>query len=71
MTKKGEEWLTSLEVRKALKISTCDLAHLREKGRIRAEKRGNAYYYAAQDVEAMGSKKLINGEGFCRLDDRN
>ncbi len=42
---KGEEWLTSVEVRKVLKISTCDLAHLREEGNIRAEKRGNAYYY--------------------------
>ena len=69
MTKKDEEWLTSVEVRTALKISTCDLAHLREKGGIRAEKRGNAYYYAAKDVEALRGKKLMNGAGFCRLDE--
>ena len=30
--KKGEEWLTSAEVRKVLRMSTCDLAHLREGG---------------------------------------
>ena len=69
MAKNGEEWLTSAEVRKALKISTCDLAHLREDGAIRAEKRGNAYYYAAKEVEALRGKKLKEGAGFCRLDE--
>ena len=69
MAKKDEEWLTSVEVRRALKISTCDLAHLREEGGIRAEKRGNAYYYAAKEVEALRGKKLKEGAGFCRLDE--
>jgi len=39
------DWLTSVEVRRALGLSTCDLAHLREAGAIRSERRGNAYYY--------------------------
>jgi len=69
MAKKGEVWLTSAEVRKALKISTCDLAHLREEGTIRAEKRGNAYYYAGKDVETLRGKKLKKGAGFCRFDE--
>ena len=47
------DWLKGAEVRKSLEISTCDLAHLREEGAIRAEKRGNAYYYAGKDVEAL------------------
>ena len=68
MTAHKQEWLSSAEVRKALKISTCDLAHLRDEGAIRAEKRGNAYYYAAVDVEALQGKTLKNGAGFCRLD---
>lgn len=68
MAEKVAQWLTSVEVRKALKISTCDLAHLREEGGIRAEKRGNAYYYATQDVEALRGKMLTTGAGSCRLD---
>lgn len=49
----AKDWMTSVEVRRALKISTCDLAHLREDGAIRAERRGNAYYYAAKDVSVI------------------
>ena len=60
------DWLTSAEVRKSLRISTCDLAHLREEGRIRAEKRGNAYYYVAKDVEALRGKKLNEEARFGR-----
>jgi DNA-binding transcriptional MerR regulator len=53
--------LTSREVRRLLKISTCDLAHLREEGQIRAEKRGNAYYYVGEDVEALRARKQKQG----------
>ena len=63
------DWLTSAEVRKSLRISTCDLAHLRKQGKIRAEKRGNAYFYAAKDVESLGCKTSIAGMGFCRLNE--
>ena len=55
-----KEWLTSVEVRRALKISTCDLAHLREQGGLRATKRGNAYLYAAADVAKAHALKLEN-----------
>lgn len=63
------EWLTSVETRKALRISTCDLAHMREDGAIRAEKRGNAFYYFGKDVDALRKKKIKTGAGFCRIDD--
>ena len=69
MNNMAVEWLTSVEVRKVLKISTCDLAHLRQDGAIRAEKRGNAFFYAANDVQALRGKKLIKGAEFCRLDE--
>ena len=68
MAKMAVEWLTSVEVRKALKISTCDLAHLRQDGAIRAEKRGNAFFYDATDVEALRGKRLKKTAGYCRLD---
>ena len=65
----AKDWMTSVEVRKALKVSTCHLAHLREDGAIRAEKRANAYYYSAKDVEALRGTKSKRGAGFCRPSD--
>ena len=65
----GSDWLNSAEVRKVLKISTCVLAHMREDGAIRAEKRGNAYYYCANDVETLRGRKLKKGAESCRLGD--
>jgi hypothetical protein len=40
-----DQWVRSADVRKALKLSTCDLAHKRQSGEIEAKKVGNAYYY--------------------------
>ena len=52
-----DERLTSKEVMKKLKISACDLMHLREEGKLRAEKKGNAYMYSLKDVEKEKFKK--------------
>ena len=41
----SDQWVRSNEVRKALKISTCDLAHMREAGKIESKKVGNAFLY--------------------------
>lgn len=38
-------WLTSKEAQKRLKISGCDLMHLRVSGKLKFKKQGNAYYY--------------------------
>ena len=38
-------WLKSNEIRKKLKISTCELAHLRDAGKLLYGKKGNAYLY--------------------------
>jgi hypothetical protein len=65
----AKDWMTSVEVRKALKVSTCDLSHLRESAAIRAEKRGNAFWYSAKDVDSLRGTKMKRGAGFCRLDD--
>jgi DNA phosphorothioation-associated putative methyltransferase len=40
-----ERWVRSAEARKELKLSTCDLAHMREAGKIESKKVGNAYLY--------------------------
>ena len=42
------EWLRSDEARKVLQVSTCDLAHLRQGGKIAFRKAGNAYLYSAR-----------------------
>lgn len=65
---KQPSWLRSSEVRSVLRITTCDLAHLREEGTIRAEKRGNAYLYSAKDVEALVGRRPKKGTGFCPVD---
>ena len=41
----SDQWLRSNEVRRALKLSTCDLAHLREAGKITSKKVGSAFLY--------------------------
>ena len=41
----SEEWLSSRDAMKALRISSCELMHRRERGSIKFEKRGNAYFY--------------------------
>ncbi len=38
-------WLSSKEAMKHLKISACELMHRRERGLLKFEKRGRAYFY--------------------------
>ena len=45
-------WVRSDEARKLLKLSTCDLAHAREAGRIPFKKLGNAYLYRIDGAES-------------------
>ena len=40
-----EGWYASSEIRRLLKISTCDLAHLRQSNQIQFKKVGRAYHY--------------------------
>ncbi|WP_171037724.1 hypothetical protein [Pseudoalteromonas ruthenica] len=43
--RKNEQWFSSKEALKALKINACELMHRRERGELTFEKRGNAYFY--------------------------
>lgn len=46
----SSEWLKSKEVMKTLKISACDVMHLREEGKLKFTKQGNAFLYSAESV---------------------
>ena len=43
--KNESNYLTSKEMRKQLKVSGCELMHLREAGKLKFVKKGNAYHY--------------------------
>lgn len=49
-------WLSSTETRKRLHVSTCELMHLREGGRMRFSKKGNSFLYFLPDVERLRNK---------------
>lgn len=53
---KSADWLSSEETRKELRISNCDLMHLREAGNLRFKKQGNAFFYAQEDVKRSQTK---------------
>jgi hypothetical protein len=56
MKGQGEEinnWLKSNEVKKELKMSDCDLAHLRQAGFLGFTKQGNAFLYNSNDVNKI------------------
>lgn len=55
--KEEKKLLKSKEVQKALKVQACDIMHLREEGKLRFEKKGNAYLYFNEDVEKLIKKK--------------
>ena len=44
-------WLSSKETQKALKITGCELMHLRQSGKLRFKKQGNAYFYQINKVK--------------------
>lgn len=47
------EWLSSADARKHLRVSSCELMHLREAGQLRFKKQGNAFLYSFQDVQRL------------------
>lgn len=63
-------WLTSDQVRKRLKISTCDLAHLRQGGKLRFRKQGNAYLYCPNDVDKVSQVTRAVAGGTCSIDEQ-
>lgn len=58
-----KEFLKSQEVQKTLKVQACEIMHLRQEGKLRFNKKGNAYLYYKEDVE-----KLMNDDNSRGLD---
>ena len=56
---KQAKLLRSKEVQKELKIQACDIMHLREAGKLRFEKKGNAYLYFKEDVVELKKSDLL------------
>jgi hypothetical protein len=54
-------WLTSKAVVRELKVSACELCHLRQAGALNFKKINNAYLYSRQDVEAVLKQKTHPG----------
>ncbi|MCI0628249.1 MAG: hypothetical protein L0387_42460 [Acidobacteria bacterium] len=52
-----EHWIKSAEVKQALKLDACDLMHIRLDRKLRFKKQGNAFLYAAEDVERLRNKE--------------
>lgn len=50
MNNKDENYLSSKETMKALKVSSCDLMHLRVEGKIKFIIKGNAYFYKKKKI---------------------
>ncbi len=53
MNQKGI-WLSSKETMKYLKLSGCELMHRRERGLLKFEKRGRAYFYYFEKITHYG-----------------
>jgi hypothetical protein len=51
-----DEWLKSKDAMKALRISSCDLMHLRVEGKLNFKKEGNHFLYRKNDI--VKSKKI-------------
>ena len=49
-------WLTSKEAQKLLNISGCELMHLRESGKLKFKKKGNAYYYQVNQTKPSNNE---------------
>ena len=52
----GKDLLSSKEARKELKVTDCDLMHLRVAGKLRFDKKGNAFLYEKKEVEKVKKK---------------
>ena len=51
MLNKFRQYLTSKETKAELKVQDCDLAHIRNAGKLKFEKNGNAFMYSKESLE--------------------
>lgn len=56
MLEKTVKYLTSQEAKKELKVQDCDLAHIRNSGKLQFMKKGNSYLYLKESIEKYKRK---------------
>jgi len=56
MLEKTVKYLTSQEAKKELKVQDCDLAHIRNSGKLQFTKKGNCYLYLKESIEKYKTK---------------
>lgn len=56
MSENSIKYLTSKEARKELKVQDCDLAHIRNSGKLQFKKKGNSYLYLKESIEKYKTK---------------
>jgi len=56
MPEKTLKYLTSQEAKKVLKVQDCDLAHIRNSGKLKFTKKGNSYLYLKESIEEYKTK---------------
>lgn len=56
MPNKPTKFLTSKEAKAELKVQDCDLAHIRNAGKLQFTKKGNAYLYSKESIERLKTK---------------
>ncbi|WP_282142796.1 hypothetical protein [Cellulophaga baltica] len=47
----NNKWLSSKEAINYAKLRSCDLMHYRIQGKLKFEKRGNAYFYTKDSID--------------------
>lgn len=47
------KWFTSKEAKEYYKIKSCDLMHYRMSGKLEFKKKGNAFLYYQESLEAL------------------
>jgi hypothetical protein len=57
----NDRWLTSDEARQVLKVSSCELMHLRDAGKLPFRKKGNAFLYDPAAVARLAGRKTSEG----------
>lgn len=62
-----DDWLTSVEARGLLRVSTCQLAHLRNAGKLRFRKEGNAFLYSANGCRILAAHSGSDANTNCSL----
>jgi len=60
MPNKPTQFLTSKEAKAELKVQDCDLAHIRNTGKLQFTKKGNAYLYSKESIEKLKTRQRHN-----------